>query len=39
VSADSSAAMAWRTRILSPGSRFDPRSRTLLPLAPAADRR
>lgn len=37
--ADSVAVSPWRTRILSPGSRFDPRSRTLLPLAPASDRR
>jgi cyanophycinase-like exopeptidase len=32
--ADSAGALARRTRILSPGSRFDPRTRTLLPLLP-----
>lgn len=32
--ADSAGALARRTRILSPGSRFDPRTRTMLPLLP-----
>jgi cyanophycinase-like exopeptidase len=36
--ADTAAATARRTRIVSPGSRFDPRTRTLLPLQPAVRR-
>jgi cyanophycinase-like exopeptidase len=35
---DTAAATARRTRIVSPGSRFDPRTRTLLPLQPAVGR-
>jgi cyanophycinase-like exopeptidase len=36
--ADSATAARHRTRILSPGSRYDPRTRTLLPLSPVGGR-
>lgn len=36
--ANAADAPQRRTRILSPGSRFDPRTRTMLPLLPAASR-
>jgi len=35
---DSTGAVPRRTRIVSPGSRFDPRTRSLLPLVPATQR-
>jgi cyanophycinase-like exopeptidase len=35
---DSTGAAARRTRILSPGSRFDPRTRTMLPLLQSGSR-
>ena len=38
ISPDTAGAIARRTRILSPGSRFDPRTRALLPLQPAEGR-
>lgn len=37
-SADSADVASRRTRILSPGSRFDPRTRTMLPLLPQGSR-
>jgi cyanophycinase-like exopeptidase len=36
--ADTTSAAARRMRVLSPGSRFDPRTRTMLPLQPATTR-
>lgn len=36
--ADSTGAPSHRARILSPGSRFDPRTRTMLPLLPPGSR-
>ena len=35
---DSTGVVPRRTRIVSPGSRFDPRTRSLLPLVPATER-